>query len=165
MGEPTEPQHATYATRAFLCPWFPEADPENERAQTFRTWRTRRKTLLLSAAIIAWAVFITNLTGSILLQFRSDNNRVFTGACSTASKLDSGLHLLINVLSTLLLGACNLTMQLLCAPTRMEVDYAHRSRRWLDIGIPSMRNLRHIARGRRAAWAILAASSLPLHFL
>jgi hypothetical protein len=73
--------------------------------------------------------------------------------------------LLINALSTILLSASNYTMQCLSAPTRSEVDDAHSTGKWLDIGVPSVRNLGRIARKRVILWWLLGASSLPLHLL
>lgn len=75
------------------------------------------------------------------------------------------LHLIINILSTLLLGASNYSMQCLSSPTRSEIDKAHRQKLWLDIGVPSVRNLRRISASRIALWWLLAASSIPLHLL
>jgi hypothetical protein len=52
------------------------------------------------------------------------------------------LHLLINFLGTLILGAINYAMQCLFALTRAEVNAAHAKGKWLDIGVLSARNLR-----------------------
>lgn len=51
---------------------------------------------------------------------------IFNDDCVTAKKLNLWLHLLINVLSTILLGISNFYMQLLVVPTRHEVDKAHK---------------------------------------
>ncbi|EMC93071.1 hypothetical protein BAUCODRAFT_96576 [Baudoinia panamericana UAMH 10762] len=90
---------------------------------------------------------------------------IYTGDCSTAANLNSGLHFAINILSTLLLGASNYCAQILSAPTRKEVMDAHKKGDWLDIGVPSFRNLwgKRIARRRKLAWFILLSSSALLH--
>ncbi|KAK2765090.1 hypothetical protein FQN54_008789 [Arachnomyces sp. PD_36] len=44
-----------------------------------------------------------------------------------------GLHLVINVLSTVILAATNYCMQCLGAPARADIDKAHAQRRWLEI--------------------------------
>ena len=75
------------------------------------------------------------------------------------------LHLAINVLSTLLLGASNYCMQCLTSPTREEVDRAHSRHIWLDIGIPSVRNLRRVSWYKIILWWLLAISGIPLHLL
>lgn len=59
--------------------------------------------------------------------------------CHTTKDLSLWLHLAINVLSTLLLGASNYCMQCLTSPTREEIDKAHGQHVWLDFGVPSVR--------------------------
>ncbi|EQB43346.1 hypothetical protein CGLO_18004 [Colletotrichum gloeosporioides Cg-14] len=68
-------------------------------------------------------------------------------------------------MSTLLLGASNSCAQLLSSPSRQDIDRAHSKGKWLDIGIPSVRNLRHISRRRVCLWALLFLSSIPLHLV
>ncbi|KAF3005003.1 hypothetical protein E8E13_008650 [Curvularia kusanoi] len=83
--------------------------------------------------------------------------------CDEARQMNTGLHLLINALSTILLGSSNYCMQCLSAPTRKEVDRAHAQRRSLDIGVLSVSNLLRINRKRAVMWAILGLTSIPLH--
>ncbi|MCJ1403721.1 hypothetical protein MMC11_006944 [Xylographa trunciseda] len=90
---------------------------------------------------------------------------LYQGACTNSSQINTGLHLAVNILSTLLLGAGNYTMQCLSSPTRAEVDRAHRQGVWLDVGVPSVRNISRIGRGRAVLWVLLGLSSLPLHLL
>ena len=85
------------------------------------------------------------------------------GSCRETARLGLWFHLIINVLSTLLLGASNYCMQCLASPTREEVDTAHGQGVWLDIGVPSVRNLTRITRDRIVLWWILAISGIPLH--
>ena len=87
------------------------------------------------------------------------------GSCRKTNSLAMWLHLLINILSTLLLGCSNYTMQCLSSPTRRNVDKAHREGVSLDIGVPSMRNLGRISKIRLFIWLAIATSSLPLHLL
>ena len=87
------------------------------------------------------------------------------GSCKTTRRLSLWLHLVINVLSTLLLGASNYTMQCLASPTREEVDRAHSQNRWLDIGVPSIRNLTRISSQRKVLWWLLVISGVSLHLL
>jgi hypothetical protein len=90
---------------------------------------------------------------------------VTSSSSTTISRLNVFLHILINAFSTALLAASSYCMQLLSAPTREEVDSAHRSGRYMDIGIMSLQNIRHISTERRLLWLILAFSSIPLHLL
>ncbi|RAK99587.1 uncharacterized protein BO80DRAFT_384743 [Aspergillus ibericus CBS 121593] len=90
---------------------------------------------------------------------------IYEGSCSRAKAWTTGLHLLINVLGTIILGASSYCMQCLTAPSRTEVDRAHEERVWLHIGVASPRNLAWAGRFRVTLWLLLAASSLPIHLI
>ena len=87
------------------------------------------------------------------------------GSCQKTKNLSLSLHLVINILSTILLAASNYCMQCLSSPTREDIDRAYAHQTWLYIGVPSLRNLQGIARNRIVLWWLLAFSSIPLHFL
>lgn len=70
------------------------------------------------------------------------------GERGSIAAISTTLHLLINILSTVLLSSSSYTMQILSSPTRPEVDAAHDQGQWLDIGLLSTRNLRHINKKR-----------------
>ncbi|CAH0049583.1 unnamed protein product [Clonostachys solani] len=88
-----------------------------------------------------------------------------TGECDEIKKLNFGIHLIINIASTLLLGASNYCMQTVSAPTRHDIDIVHASGKWLQIGVPSLRNLRFIGKKRVFVWLCLAITSIPLHLV
>ena len=90
---------------------------------------------------------------------------LYEGDCGETKTIDTWVHVLINGLATALVGASNYTMQCLAAPNRCEVDAAHAKGAWLDIGVPSVRNLRHIAWRRTALWFALALSTVPVHLM
>lgn len=121
----------------------------------------------MCCAWISGSVLIMNITatiwGSAAFGVERGLGTIQNGSCTTTKNLGFWLHLVINVLSTLLLGASNYSMQCLSAPTRSEIDQAHRKTQWLDIGVPSVRNLRRISASRITLWWLLAASSIPLH--
>ena len=124
-------------------------------------------TLCVATAI---TVFMINLILTIWALSRYGSKRggigtIHEGSCKTTRRLSLWLHLIINILSTLLLGASNYTMQCLASPTREEVDRAHRQNRWLDIGVPSIRNLNSISPHRKILWWLLVISGVPLHLL
>ena len=158
-----------YATLGSLGSWFPKSDPTHPQARTFRTWRSQRDIVLLTCTIVAAIVFLFNLTSTIVLKAKWGSSggigTIYQGSCTRTQSISLWLHLLINVFSTLLLSSSNLCMQLLAAPTRNDVDIAHRKFQWLDIGVPSVRNLRCISRLRLVVWCVLGLSSVPLHFL
>lgn len=132
-----------------------------QRLQGWRVWVT------VCASTVA-VTFFVNLALAIWTSRFGYENGIATiqkGSCSRTKSLDLWLHLAINVLGTLLLGASNYTMQCLSSPTREEIDKAHLRKISLDIGVPSRGNLRRISRARLLLWWLLALSSLPLHFM
>lgn len=122
-----------------------------------------------ACALSTFAVCTINLVATVwsVLHYGVYERRqtLYNGDCNTAGKINTGLHLVINILSTILLSSSNFCMQCLSAPTRAEVDLAHAKKIFLDIGILSTRNLRSIAWKRVILWWILGLSSLPLHLL
>jgi hypothetical protein len=94
-----------------------------------------------------------------------DVGTFMTGNCSTVSRWNSFWHTVLNLASTLFLGAGNYCMQVLVAPSRAEVDKAHRKGRSLDIGIHSFGNIWRISSKRRAIWLVLGAVSTLMHLL
>ncbi|KAL4913092.1 hypothetical protein BDW62DRAFT_214530 [Aspergillus aurantiobrunneus] len=91
---------------------------------------------------------------------------LYTGKCSVVKKWSTGLHLVINILSTVMLGASNYCMQCLASPSRAEVDEAHSKRIWVQIGVPNIWNLLRKQKGKRQllGWTLLV-TSLPIHLI
>lgn len=122
-------------------------------------------------AVVVFVVLILNLalTVSGVTQFRDTIEdgvgTAYEGSCDVVNGWSIGLHLVINALSAVMLSASNYTMQCLNAPTRKEIDDAHSARNWLDVGIPSMRNIFRVGRLRALLWCVLALSSVPIHLL
>lgn len=90
---------------------------------------------------------------------------LYEGKCSTQKNWARGLHLMINILSTIMLAASNYCMQCLSSPSRQNIDDLHPQQEWLDIGIPSLKNLFFIGLRRRVLWMVLLVSSLPIHLM
>jgi hypothetical protein len=136
--------------------------------RNLRGWRLG----IFTGIILAASVFLINITIAIfaIVQLHGhvdQNNQIelFEGDCEYVRKLNIGAHVVINFLSTALLGASNYAMQCLSAPTRSEIDAAHSDGGWLDIGVLSVRNLRKISKTRALLWSFIGLSSLPLHLL
>ncbi|KAF2804137.1 uncharacterized protein BDZ99DRAFT_398345 [Mytilinidion resinicola] len=83
--------------------------------------------------------------------------------CRTVHGVDTTLHILLNIISTCILGASNYCMQGISAPAREEIDTVHKKKKWADIGIQSTRNLTLIAPKRVFIWALLGFTSVPFH--
>ncbi|KAL4893339.1 hypothetical protein BDV59DRAFT_178049 [Aspergillus ambiguus] len=128
--------------------------------------------------ICAWfvsAVLAVNIILSIvsaILATTKYNTRsfakvpIYQGSCSVAKNTATGIHLLINILSTIMLGASNYAMQCLVAPSRLEVDEAHKNHKWLKIGTPDVPTLIFSVRGRRRfLGCLLLITSLPIHLI
>ncbi|KAK0383249.1 hypothetical protein NLU13_9162 [Sarocladium strictum] len=156
-----------FARRAHLGGWLPRVLDTESTSQ--RIWWSRRsRALMVQISIIGVILFLNlGLTIFAVSSYGSSNGvgLVYEGKCSTVRALDLWLHLLINLLSTGLLSASNYCMQLQAAPMRRDVDAAHKDGKWLDIGIPSLRNLVYINWWRRVSWALLAFSSVPVHLI
>jgi hypothetical protein len=172
VTDTVDPLDITYGSFKLLSPWFPQINPEDPRAKTFSGWRSRRRVVLWTAFSITSLVFALNvvLTALSWTQLSNDTpdaylRNLYTGECKLVKDASIVAHLLINILSTLMLSASNLCMQLIAAPSRDDIDKAHKKGIWLDIGVPSLRNLLHIPLKRGLLWGILVFSSLPIHFL
>ena len=77
------------------------------------------------------------------------------GDCSRVSAIDLAVHAVVNVLALFFLAGGNYVAQVLASPTRTEVAAAHENLRWLDIGIPSIRNLGGISKARALLSAVM----------
>ena len=120
-------------------------------------------------AVASAVVLVMNLTLTIWASKRygleEGLGTLLDGKCSETKKFAMWTHVGINVLSTLLLGASNYTMQCLSSPTREDINRAHSQNLWLNIGTPSIRDLLGISRSRMVLWWLVAISSIPLHLL
>ncbi|KAF2491784.1 hypothetical protein BU16DRAFT_574727 [Lophium mytilinum] len=123
---------------------------------------------ILSAAILSFLIFLLNFLFTVITVakqgYAADGRQtLYDGACSETRTLNVGVHVLINVFSTALLGASNYAMQCLVAPTRGELDKTHVKGGWMDVGVLSLRNLRGVGRRKVVLWGLLGVTSLPLH--
>ena len=134
-------------------------------SKSFQGWRGGATLCATTAAMILCINAILIIAGAAKSGNQSGLTTIQEGSCSETNRLDVWLHLLINILSSALLAASNYCMQCLSAPTRGDIDKAHKQKRWLDIGIHSIRNLRHISTSRLCLWWLLGLSSVPLHLL
>lgn len=118
--------------------------------------------LIINLVITIWSsvTFVGSETGD-----RSSRRIIYEGSCSDSRTINVVIHLVINIFSSILLASSNYGMQCLSAPTRADVDHAHTRRDWMDIGIPSFRNLRMVSPKRVSLWLLLVLSSVPLHLL
>ena len=123
----------------------------------------------LLSCIAAFTVLSINLSTLLWMahyyQLEHGVGTLFTGSCAKAKSINTWVGLGINALCSILLGASNYCMQCLTSPTRQEVNKAHKSKRLLQIGVPSVRNLKAMSLNRVLLWFGLGLSAFPLHFL
>ncbi|KAH6845132.1 hypothetical protein B0I37DRAFT_406712 [Chaetomium sp. MPI-CAGE-AT-0009] len=112
--------------------------------------------------LVTFAVLITGFVCLVVAISRVDveggRSAVFEGDCGRAAAVDWGLHAVVNVFVVVLVGGANYAFQVLSSPTREEVAAVHQRGDWLDIGIPSLRNLRRIG-GSRALLAVVVLAT------
>ena len=132
-------------------------------------WYTGWHTGVLASATSVVVVLVINviLTIYAATEYKIENGigTLYEGNCPKSRRMGLWLHLGINVLSTVLLSGSNYTQQCLTAPTRREIDAAHARRRWMDIGVPSLRNLLRIKLERTLLWVAIGLTSIPLHLV
>ncbi|KAI9172367.1 hypothetical protein HJFPF1_01869 [Paramyrothecium foliicola] len=89
-----------------------------------------------------------------------------SGVCAAVNGMAYGVSVAVNILGLIILAGANYAFQVLSSPTRAEIDIAHRQESWVDIGIPSLRNLLFI-NGIRASLAsaivVLALASQVIY--
>ena len=134
-------------------------------------WYTGWHTGVLACATSVVVVLLINVGSTIYAatnpEYKMERGigTLYSGSCDKSRTIGLWLHLGINSLSTLLLSGSNYTQQCLAAPTRSEIDSAHARRRWMDIGVPSIRNLFRIKAERSLLWIAIGITSIPLHLL
>jgi len=134
-------------------------------------WYTGWHTGVLACATSVGIVLLINVSLTIYAATNPKYNMeggigtLYEGSCDKSRNIGLWLHLGINALSTMLLSGSNYAQQCLAAPTRREIDAAHARRRWMDIGVPSIRNLFRIKLERMILWVAIGITSIPLHLL
>lgn len=142
-----------------------EDKPSSRQRRRFQGWRFGVAFSAAVAIIVLILNFILALWASLTHPLHDGIGRLYVGDCDTVDTLSLSIHVLINGLSSILLGASNYTMQCLVSPTRSECDTAHARGEWLDIGIGGVHNLKRISWKRSIVWLLLGLSSVPVHLL
>lgn len=127
------------------------------RAGLLRAFLASLLALVANICVFAWLLRRNNP--------EHGSGTIHTATCGEISTLETGIKVALNVVSTLILGASTYAMQGTTAPTRAEVDVAHKRGKWLEIGTQSWRNLSYVSRRHATIWSVLAFTSLPLHLV
>ncbi|KAK0246850.1 hypothetical protein LTS09_018005 [Friedmanniomyces endolithicus] len=118
--------------------------------------------LLLNVAFLVWLRVDREYTNGFL---GVSTITKYTGSCHVTKSAVFWSSLVINILSTVLLAASSTCAQLITSPTRAALDQAHKTRKWLDIGVPSVRNLAGLENWKVLCWSLLYLSAGPIHLL
>lgn len=127
----------------------------------------RRAAVLNTITVASFGILLLGVLGSSVVK-AGGLSKVwifFEGNCDRSSTVNLFLHLVLNIVSTLIIASSNFFMQVLNAPTRMEIDHAHSKGRWLEIGVPSLGNIFHVSGYKTLAWVLFTLSSVPIHLL
>ncbi|PYI07679.1 hypothetical protein BO78DRAFT_428803 [Aspergillus sclerotiicarbonarius CBS 121057] len=151
-------------------------DDKNQRQRS--RWTEKGQEWIKGAVICTWmtglilAINLILIIVALVLAYRRKTNQgqfqkaeLYIGQCTRSSHWATGLHVAINVLSTILLGASSYVMQCLGAPSRTDIDLAHAKSQWLDVGTFSIRNFRVMDRRRKILWLLLLVTSTPIHMI
>ena len=138
---------------------------EHELSRTHNWFRFGLRVCCLTIFLILLINVILLVTMELKYGVSDGLGTLVDGSFEKTRRLDLWLHLLINILGTILLASSNYSMQIVTAPTRDDIDKAHASYDWMDIGIPSVRNLWRISWLRKILWFFLFVSSIPLHLV
>ncbi|KAK3378109.1 hypothetical protein B0H63DRAFT_236952 [Podospora didyma] len=117
-------------------------------------WRAGLALNVLLWFLILVAGFVCFILAISRVSLFAGRSVIFAGSCAMASSINWGLHAALSAFGVVLVAGANYVFQVLSSPTRNELDVAHEKRKWLDLGIPSLRNLRHVE-GTRTMLAII----------
>ncbi|RGP57541.1 tkl protein kinase, partial [Fusarium sporotrichioides] len=157
-----------YASADYLSKYIPEFEPERLRPSTIKGREAKIIQMLRIQISVAVLIFALQLGVTIwsICAFPSDargTGTFFWGDCSTIRRADKAAHVALNILSSLFLGVGHYCMQVLVAPTRKELDSAHHKGKAMEIGVPSLENLKRIESKRVVLWFALGAIATLLH--
>ncbi|KAG4441757.1 hypothetical protein IFR05_002748 [Cadophora sp. M221] len=101
----------------------------------------------------------------IVLSYPGDRTSklLLEGSCASTDRFNAVIHIAINILGMVILASSSYCMQILTAPTRADIDKAHSQFIRLDIGVSSVRNLRHLPWVRAFLWCCIVLTSIPIH--
>ena len=131
----------------------------------FSGWRAGLVLAISADAVVVLLTLVLTFTAAFGFQRDGDDAILVNQGCGGTKHWSVWLHLLINILSTIMLSTSSYTMQCLGSPTRSEINIAHAEGKWLNIGVPSLSNLFRVKKTRRILYIGLVVTSLPLHLL
>ncbi|KAF8250362.1 hypothetical protein K440DRAFT_639945 [Wilcoxina mikolae CBS 423.85] len=104
-------------------------------------WRVGVLIAIVAVSLVLVTNLIVTIWACVTYSVFDGLGMIYEGSCFHTKTLSLWIHFAIKSLSTLALSGSNYTQQCLMSPTRAEVNRAHLQRKWLDIGVPSVRNI------------------------
>lgn len=139
---------------------------DTETTKPKRIWASGVRLAAYANALILLINVALTIAGAC---YGNKYNRVlfsmYEGNCKHTKRVATGLHILINILSTTLVATSSYCCQLLMAPTREDVDHAHAHRIWLPIGTFDIKRLSLLPRGRKLNWYMLLCTSIAIQLM
>lgn len=125
--------------------------------------------MLLLQASVALITCLSNIAFTVWVyrEFSPQQGvgKLSYGDYASVAQINTGAHVILNVLSSLFLGAGNYCMQILVAPSKNSLQSQHGRRQHLDIGVHSLRNWWFAPKPLRVLWVALGTISVLLHLL
>ncbi|KIL96264.1 hypothetical protein FAVG1_01008 [Fusarium avenaceum] len=149
-------------------PGTPGAEREkmlmDERPQSTRSLTTGWRAGIAVNMFLAFLILVASVTCLILASVKGHmstwESSLMEGSSMTVDGIARGVGAAVNLLAIVLIAGANYVVQILNSPTRAEIDNAHTSFKWLDVGIPSLRNLSLISSTRATLSGIMMAFAL-----
>lgn len=169
ISSPIDSEPLRYATTALLSRYIPDADRHHKKPKPWYTRLGRSRTMLAMQMLLAVITCSCNIA-FLIWAYGVDAplngiGTLYEGSCNTAGALNTGAHVVLNVFSSLFLGAGNYCMQVLVAPSRSQVRKAGAlGGKSYDVGVHSLHNLRQVRLSKQLLWLGLCLCSTLLHF-
>lgn len=111
----------------------------------FTGWRFGVLCACFGVAVCLLAELIFLITALAVDIPKGGIGTLYSGSCEKVRNLTIWVLLPLNVMGTILIGCSNYAMQCLGASTRKDIDDAHSSGHYVNIGISSVQNLTYLA--------------------
>ncbi|KAF5721345.1 hypothetical protein FMUND_3655 [Fusarium mundagurra] len=162
--------HSASSTPDNSRPGTPRAEREKmlveERPQPTRSLMTGWRAGVAANMVLAFLILVASVACLALASAQGHmstwESLLMEGSSTTVEGIARGILAAVNVFAIILVAGANYVVQILNSPTRAEVDNAHSTLKWLDIGIPSLRNMSLIS-STRATLSEESKSSLNVN--
>ncbi|RKL27833.1 hypothetical protein BFJ72_g12843 [Fusarium proliferatum] len=160
--------HSASSTPDNSRPGTPRAEREKmlveERPQPTRSLMTGWRAGVAANMFLAFLILVASVACLALASAQGHmstwESLLMEGSSTTVEGIARGILAAVNVFAIVLIAGANYVVQILNSPTRAEVENAHSTFKWLDIGIPSLRNMSLISSTRATLSGIMMVFAL-----